>query len=160
MKIPNLISWRWDHTGSSEYGLRFHCLPLRLLTWPSPSKWNQQRETESLYSWQYVFVSSPLRGRLATYCFLFKSLGLEFVVLSLWGTLSDERPGLSFVSHSPVICLCVHLLFTFLSFTHLPYIYIYTLYNTYNIYKASFGPSSVQQIIPYYSLVAQATTAV
>jgi hypothetical protein len=30
------------------------------------------------------------------YCFLLKSLGLEFVVLSLWGALSDERPGLSF----------------------------------------------------------------
>jgi hypothetical protein len=57
-------------------------------------------------------VSSPLCGRLTRYCFLFKSLGLEFVVLSLWGALSDERPGLSFVSHSLVICLCAHLLFT------------------------------------------------
>jgi hypothetical protein len=36
---------------------------------------------------------------LTRYCFLFKSLGLEFVVLSLLGALSDERPGLSFVSH-------------------------------------------------------------
>jgi hypothetical protein len=27
-------------------------------------------------------------------------LGLEFVVVSLWGALSDERPGLSFVIHS------------------------------------------------------------
>jgi hypothetical protein len=34
---------------------------------------------------QYVLVSSPLRGHLTRYCFLFKSLGLEFVVLSLWG---------------------------------------------------------------------------
>jgi hypothetical protein len=32
-------------------------------------------------------ASSPLRGRLTRYCFL------EFVVLSLWGTLSDERPN-------------------------------------------------------------------
>jgi hypothetical protein len=47
---------------------------------------------------QYVLVSSPLCGRLTRYCFLFKCLGLEFVVLSLWGALSDERPGLSFVS--------------------------------------------------------------
>jgi hypothetical protein len=38
---------------------------------------------------------------------------MKFVVLSLWGALSDERPGVSFVSHSLVICLCVHLLFTF-----------------------------------------------
>jgi hypothetical protein len=43
---------------------------------------------------QYVLVSSPL------YYFLFKSCGLEVAVLSLWGALSDERPGLSFVSLS------------------------------------------------------------
>jgi hypothetical protein len=124
---------------------------------------------------QYVLVSSPLCGHLTRYWFLFKILGLEFVVLSLWGALSDERSGLSFVSHSLVICLCVHLLLTFLCFAHIYlylynymycivyvyiYIYIYTLYNTYNIYKASFSPGSVQQIMPYYSLVAHATTAV
>jgi hypothetical protein len=56
---------------------------------------------------QYLLVSSTLRWRLTRYCFLFRSLGLEFVVLSLWGALSDERPGLSFVSHSLVIRLCV-----------------------------------------------------
>jgi hypothetical protein len=39
---------------------------------------------------QYVLVSSPLCGRLTRYCFLFKSMGLEFVVLSLWDALSDE----------------------------------------------------------------------
>jgi hypothetical protein len=67
---------------------------------------------------QYILVSSRLCGCLTRYCFLFKSLGLEFVVMSQWGALSDERPGLSFVSPSVVICLCVHLLLTFLSFTH------------------------------------------
>jgi hypothetical protein len=72
---------------------------------------------------RYGLVSSPLCGCLTRYCFLFKSFGLEFVVLSLWGALSDERLGLFFVSHSLVICLCVHLLFTFLSFTHLSYTY-------------------------------------
>jgi hypothetical protein len=46
---------------------------------------------------QYVLMSSPRCGCLARYCFLFKSSGLEFVVLSLWGVLSDERPDLSFV---------------------------------------------------------------
>jgi hypothetical protein len=61
----------------------------------------------------YVLVSSPFCGRLTRYCFLFKSLGLEFVVLSLWGALSDERLGLSFVSHSLVICLCAYLPYTF-----------------------------------------------
>jgi hypothetical protein len=57
---------------------------------------------------QYVLVSSPLCGRLTKYCFLFKRLGLQFVVLFLWSALSDERPGLSFVSHSLVIYLCVY----------------------------------------------------
>jgi hypothetical protein len=51
---------------------------------------------------QYVLVSSLLCGRLTSYCFLFKSLGLEFVILSLWGALSDERPGLSFVQRTPL----------------------------------------------------------
>jgi hypothetical protein len=46
---------------------------------------------------QYVLASSPLCGRLTRCCFLFKSLGLEFVILSLWGALSDERSGLSFL---------------------------------------------------------------
>jgi hypothetical protein len=41
---------------------------------------------------------------------------LKCVVLSLWGALSDERAGLSFVSHSLVICLYVHLLLTFFLF--------------------------------------------
>jgi hypothetical protein len=44
---------------------------------------------------QCVLVLSPLCGCLTRYCSLFKRLGMEFVVLSLWGTLSDERPGLS-----------------------------------------------------------------
>jgi hypothetical protein len=83
------------------------------------------RVTLGLTVSHYVLVSIPLCGRLTRYCFLFKSLGLESVVLSLWGALSDERSGLSFVSHSLVICLCVHLLFTFLSFAHLSYTYVY-----------------------------------
>jgi hypothetical protein len=48
-------------------------------------------------------MSSPLCGRLTRYCFLFKCLGLEFVVLSLWCTLSDERPRLSLC----VLCIRV-----------------------------------------------------
>jgi hypothetical protein len=54
---------------------------------------------------QCVLVLSPLCGRLTRYCFLIKNLGLEFVVISLWDALSDERPGLSFLSHS----LCLHI---------------------------------------------------
>jgi hypothetical protein len=112
----------------------------------------------------------------------FQVFGSEIccLVLSLWGALSHERPGLSFVSHSVVICLCVHLLFTFLSFTPSPpphththfslsiyiytylyiYIHIYIYTHTYNIYKASFSLGSVEQIMAYYSLVADATRAV
>jgi hypothetical protein len=51
---------------------------------------------------QYVLASSQFCARFTNYCFLFKSLGLESVVLSLWGVLSDDRPSLSFVSHSLV----------------------------------------------------------
>jgi hypothetical protein len=91
---------------------------------------------------QYVLVSNQLCGRLTRYCFLFKSLGLGFVVLSLWGALSDERPGLSFVSHSQVIFLCVPLLFTFLSFTPLPHTYIY-IYIQYTIHIIHSRPLSV-----------------
>jgi hypothetical protein len=56
------------------------------------------------------------------------------------------------------LCTFTINIFVFHTFT----IYIYTLYNTYNtyIYKASFSLGSVQQIMPYYSLVAHATTAV
>jgi hypothetical protein len=79
------------------------------------------RVTLRLTMSQYALVSSPLCGCLTRYCFLFKSLGLEFVVLSLWGALSDESPSLSFVSHSLVICLCVHFLSTSLSFTYIHY---------------------------------------
>jgi membrane-associated PAP2 superfamily phosphatase len=41
--------------------------------------------------------------------FLFKSLGLEFVVLSLWCALFDERPGLSFVRVRVTLRLTVYL---------------------------------------------------
>jgi hypothetical protein len=123
--------------------------------------WVRVRVTFSQSVSQYVLASTPLCGRLTRYCFLFKSLGLGFVVLSLWGALSDERLRLSFVSQSLLICLRVHLLVTFLSFTYLPYIYtIHYTIHMYNMYKASFSPGSVQQIMPYYSLVAHATTAV
>jgi hypothetical protein len=74
----------------------------------------------------YFLVSSPFCGHLTRYCFLFKNLGLKFVVLFLWGALSGERPCLSFVSHSLVICLCVHLLLTFLCFTHLTHTHTHT----------------------------------
>jgi hypothetical protein len=62
--------------------------------------------------------------------------------MSLWGALSDERPGLSFVSYSLVACLCVHLLFTFLLFTHLPSFVVRAIRNTNTLYgqNAGFNP--------------------
>jgi hypothetical protein len=87
---------------------------------------------------QYVLASSPLCGLWTRYCFLFKTLDLEFVVPSLLDALSGERPSLFFLSLSQVNCLHANLLFTFLCFTHLP----------------------VRYISAYYSLVAHATTAV
>jgi hypothetical protein len=94
--------------------------------------WGHRRYSQSHFTADSQSVSQsvclgvePTLWTSTRYCFLFKCLGLKFVVLSLWGALSDERPGLSCVSHSLVICLCVHLLFTFLSFAHLLYIYIY-----------------------------------
>jgi hypothetical protein len=52
-------------------------------------------------------MSRLLCGRLTRYWFPFKSLGLEFVVLSLCGALSDERPGLSFSkSQSSNLSVC------------------------------------------------------
>jgi hypothetical protein len=59
---------------------------------------------------------------------------LKVTVLSIWGALSDERSGLSFVSHSQ---LSVVQIFTILQL----------LTNCmYNIYKASVSPGSVQLI--------------
>jgi hypothetical protein len=69
----------------------------------SEYKYVRARVTLRLTVSQYVLVSSPLWGRLTRYCFLFKSFGLEFVVLSLWGALSDERPGLSFYKYGTIV---------------------------------------------------------
>jgi hypothetical protein len=85
----------------TRYCFLFKCLGLEfavLSLWgvlsderPSQSHFTVDSQSVS----QYVLVSSPLCGRLSKYCFLFKCLGLEFVVLSLWGVLSDERPSQS-----------------------------------------------------------------
>jgi hypothetical protein len=126
MSCENIRSERHEHNSNFVHNQR------RGFVFSSYSRSRSYFTTDSQSVSQSVLVSSPLCGRLTRYCFIFKSLGLQFVVLSLWGALSDERPGLSFVSHSLVICLCVHLLFTFLYFTHLPYTYIhYTMHIIY-----------------------------
>jgi hypothetical protein len=88
---------------------------------------------------QYVLVSSPLCGHLTRYCFLFKSFGPEFVILSLWGTLYDERASLSLVSHSLVICLFIHLLLSFF-LSHIYHIYIHIFYTIHIIYTRPLSP--------------------
>jgi hypothetical protein len=71
--------------------------------------------------------------------FLFKSLGLEFVVLSVWGALSDERPGLSFKSQSSNLSVCTFTINIFVFHTFTICIYALFKYNyNYNIYKATF----------------------
>jgi hypothetical protein len=59
-------------------------------------------ESESLYGSQSVSMScvEPTLWTLDHILVPVHYLGLKFVVLSLWGALSDERPGLSFVSRS------------------------------------------------------------
>jgi hypothetical protein len=69
-----------------------HLISLSLLQYPSGGP-ESESVTLRLTVSQYVLASSPLCGRLTRYCFLFKSLRLEFVVLSLWDALSGERPS-------------------------------------------------------------------
>jgi hypothetical protein len=75
----------------------------------------------------------PTLGLVTRYYFLFEGCCL---VLSLWGALSDERSGLSFVILSIYIKHLRHTSFTAQQFT-------------YNIYRASFSPGSVLQIMLY-----------
>jgi hypothetical protein len=74
----------------------------------------------------------------------------------LWGALSDERPGLSFVSHSLVICLYVHFLLTFLCFTlFIIYTYIHTYYKLQVTVSHSVGQgieSTLGLVTRYYFL--------
>jgi hypothetical protein len=85
---------------------------------------------------QYGLASSQLFGRLTTYCFLLKSLGLEFVLscpvsmgLPLW---REARSVLckSQYSHLSVCAFTIYVL----SFTHLLYTYIYVHYVIHIIY--------------------------
>jgi hypothetical protein len=54
----------------------------------------------------------PILGLVTRYYCLFEGCFLKFAVLSLWGALSDERSGLSFVFLSLVICHYLHQTFT------------------------------------------------
>jgi hypothetical protein len=87
------------------------------------------------------------RARYGTCDQIFSPL-FKVAVLSLWGALSDERSGVSFVSilsmESIVVSQYLHNLFTLT-------IYILCVRQSsamYNIYKASVSSGSVQQIRP------------
>jgi hypothetical protein len=90
----------------------------------------------------YCLLSSLTRGRIGNLLLL---LVLASAV-TLGSSLSDERPGMSIISH--------YLLKIFT-------IYVFDTVQEciYNIYKASFSPGSVQQIMPKL-LVAYTTMTV
>jgi hypothetical protein len=73
---------------------------LELSFWTTVDSSMYVRVTLQLTVSQYVLVSSLLCGHFTRYCFLFDSLGLEFVVLSLWGALSGGGEGGYFMTDS------------------------------------------------------------
>jgi hypothetical protein len=84
----------------------------------------------------------PTLGLVTRYYFLYECCCLKVAVFSLWGVLSDERSGLSFVILSLQQFISIYLKdLSFLCFT--------VQQSIYNIYKASFSPGSVQQIMLY-----------
>jgi hypothetical protein len=84
-------------------------------------------QSESLYGWQSVSMSGvePTLWTLLHFQLFGSGICCPVSVGSpLW-----REAGSVFVSHSLVICLCINLIFTFLSFTHLLYIYMhYTIH--------------------------------
>jgi hypothetical protein len=56
--------------------------------------------------------NEPILGLVTRYYFLSEGCSLKFALLSLWGALSDERSGLSFVFPSVVIYHYLHQTFT------------------------------------------------
>jgi hypothetical protein len=70
---------------------------------------------------------------------------MTFFVLSLWGALSDERHGLSFVSHSLVICNMYVCTFTVNIFV----LYIYIHYTIHIIYtRLLLAPARYSRLCP------------
>jgi hypothetical protein len=128
-------------------------------------------ESESLYGSQSVSQSVCLGVEPTLWTF--DQILLPFQVfgsgiccfVSVGRPLWREAGSVLFKSQSSHLSVCTFTMYIFVFHTFTVYIYIYNIYvqyNTYNtrIYKACFGPVSVQQIMAYYSLVAQATTAV
>jgi hypothetical protein len=84
---------------------------------------------------QYVLASSPLCGRLTRYCFLYKCLGLEFV-LSLWApSLMRGRVCPLLQSSHLSVCTFTIYIFVFHTFTppH-PHTHTHTHYTIYIVH--------------------------
>jgi hypothetical protein len=76
------------------------------ITWFRTSVWVRIRVTLRLTVSQYDLVWSPLCRRLPRYCFLFKSLGLEFVLLSMGCPLWREAGSVFCKSQSSHLSVC------------------------------------------------------
>jgi hypothetical protein len=102
---------------------------------------HSQSESESHCNWRSVslsvMMSSPVRGSWPD---IYSSV--KVTVLSIRGALSDERSGLSFVSHS-------HWFLSIVSSKIITILEILTS-SMYNIYKASVSTGSVQKTMPYF----------
>jgi hypothetical protein len=118
--FPSPLTTRRDYGGS--------ILTLLHTGWPPLS----ELESESLYGWQSVSqsVSQSVCLGVEPTLWTFDQILLPFQVFGsgICCPVPVGRPfwreaGSVVLSHSLVICLSVHLLFTFLSFTPLPYIY-------------------------------------
>jgi hypothetical protein len=87
-------------------------------------------------SWCWVLIWSSWPG--ISFC-------LTVTVLSMWGALSDERMGLSFVSNNMSV-VRIYNIFTFYM------LYMLLTVCIYNICKATVSPGSIQQIMPLAKL--------
>jgi hypothetical protein len=92
----------------------------RWLLFKLSEDWSRSRSHVTIDGQSVCQGIEPTLGLVTRYYFLSEGCCLKIAVLSLWGALSDERPGLSFVTVQQFI---------------------------YNIYKVSFSPVSVQQIM-------------
>jgi hypothetical protein len=102
-------------------------------------------ESESLYGWQSVSRSVCLGVEPTLWTFdqillPFQESGSGIFVLSLWGALSDERPGLSFVNHSLVI-VCVYIYNLHFCLSHLPHYAIHIIYTKPHLVPALYSRS-------------------
>jgi hypothetical protein len=134
----------------------------RLTAWPRQSQSHSHFTADSQSVSQYVLVSSPICERLTTYVFLpFQVFGSGiYCPVSVGRPLWRDTGSVLCKSQYSHLSVCTFTIYIFVFHTFTICIYIYALYNTYNIYKASFSLGSVEHVMPYHSLVTAATRAV